>query len=130
MKQIFTRLSLIGAFALILLAVGCAQMEQTENLLSAAGFRVVVAATPQQQHHLKTLTPYKVTAVRRNGKPYYVYADPSQNLIYVGSQFQYYRYRDLRLEKNLAQEDVQTSELNADQAQDWDVWGPWSFQNH
>jgi len=54
---------------------------------------------PQQQHHLKTLPPNKVTVVRRNGKTYYVYEDPAHNQIYVGSQFQYYRYRDLRLEK-------------------------------
>ncbi len=119
----------MSAFALFVLAAGCAQTERTESLLSAAGFRVVAATTPQQQRHLKTLTPYKVTAVQRNGRPYYVYPDPSQNVIYVGSQFQYYRYRDLRLERNLAQEDVQTSELNAEQAQDWDVWGPWSFQD-
>src|SRR5208337_4354543 len=98
MKHIFTGFSLIGAFALIVLALGCAQTGQT-NLLSAAGFRNIIAVTPQQQHHLKTLPPYKVMMVRRSGKTYYVYADPANNQIYVGTQFQYYRYRDLRLEK-------------------------------
>ena len=57
-------------------------MAQTENLLSNAGFSTVVAITPQQQKHLMTLHPYKVTAVRRNGKTYYVYADPCHNQIY------------------------------------------------
>jgi len=130
MKHIFTGFKLIGTFALIVLALGCAQTGQTENLLSAAGFRTIIAATPQQQHHLKTLPPYKVTVVRRSGKTYYVYADPGNNQIYVGTQFQYYRYRDLRLEKNLAQEDLQTSELNAEAARGWDAWGPWYFENH
>jgi len=68
--------------------------------------------------------------VRRSGKTYYVYADPANNQIYVGTQFQYYRYRDLRLEKNLAQENLQTSELNAETAMGWDAWGPWYFENH
>jgi hypothetical protein len=130
MKHIFTGFGLIGAFALVFLAVGCAHTGQTESLLSAAGFRTIIAATPQQQQHLKTLPPYKVTAVRRNGKNYYVYADPAHNQIYVGTQFQYYRYRDLRLVKNLAQENLQTSELNAETAMGWDVWGPWYFENH
>jgi hypothetical protein len=121
---------MIGAFALVVLAMGCAQTGQTENLLSAAGFRIIIATTPQQQHHLQTLPPYKVTMARRNGKTYYVYADPAHNQIYVGTQFQYYRYRDLRLEKNLAQENLQTSELNAETAMGWDVWGPWYFENH
>lgn len=130
MRTQCTGFSLVGAFALVVLAVGCANTGQTENLLSAAGFRTIIAATPQQQQHLKTLPPHKVTVVQRNGKTYYVYADPAHSEIYVGTQFQYYRYRDLRLEKNLAQENLQTSELNAETAMGWDVWGPWYFENH
>ena len=130
MKRIFTGISLIGAFALFVLAVGCAHTEQTENLLSSAGFRTIVAATPQQQQHLKTLPPYKVTVAHRNGKIYYVYADPAHNQIFVGTQFEYYRYRDMRLEKNLAQENVQSTELSTDEEMGWNAWGPWYFQNH
>jgi hypothetical protein len=130
MKHLFSRLNLIGALALAVLAVGCAHTEQTENLLSSAGFTAMVAATPQQQQHLKTLPPYQVKAIRRNGKTYYVYADPAHNQIYIGTQFQYYRYRDMRLAKNLAQENVQALELNTDSEMGWNVWGPWYFQNH
>jgi hypothetical protein len=130
MKRKFTGFCLIGAFALAVLALGCAHTAQTENLLSAAGFTNVTATTPQQQQHLKTLQPYKVTVVHRNGNTYYVYPDPAHNQIYVGTQFQYYRYRDLRLEKNLAQENLQTAEVNADLDTGWGVWGPWYFQNH
>jgi len=54
MRHIFTGFSLIGAFALLALAVGCANTlantQHTENPLSAAGFRTVITATaPQQQ---------------------------------------------------------------------------------
>jgi hypothetical protein len=130
MKPKLNGFSLIAAFALVVLTAGCANTGQTESLLSSAGFTTVTASTPQQQQHLKTLKPYQVTVVHRNGQTYYVYADPGHNQIYVGTQFQYYRYRDMRLAKNLAQENLQTTEVNADLDMGWNVWGPWYFQNH
>lgn len=123
-KQILSDFSLVSAFAFIALVVGCAHTQQTENLLSAAGFRTVIATTPQQQQHLKTLRPYKVMRVQRNGKTHYVYADPAHNLIYVGGLFQYDQYRDLRLAKNVAAEDLQDAKLNAEDEMGWQVWGP------
>ena len=39
MKHIFTGLNLIGAIAILALAVGCANPQHTENLLSAVGFQ-------------------------------------------------------------------------------------------
>ena len=55
MKHIFTGFNIIGAIALLAMALGCANTQQTENLLSAAGFRTIIANTPQRQQHLKTL---------------------------------------------------------------------------
>lgn len=43
MKHVFTGFSLIGAIALLALTVGCTNTQHTENLLSAAGFRTIVA---------------------------------------------------------------------------------------
>jgi hypothetical protein len=123
-KQILNGLSLASAFAFMALVVGCAHTQQAENLLSAAGFRIVIATTPQQQQHLKTLPAYKVIRVLRNGKTNYVYADPAHNLIYVGGLFEYDQYRDLRLAKNLAAEDLQDAKLNAEDEMSWEVWGP------
>jgi hypothetical protein len=91
MKPIFTGFSIMGAFALLALAAGCASTQQTENLLSAAGFRTVIATGPEQQ-----LRPYKVTLTEQNGKTYYVYADPARNQIYLGDQSQYQTYRQLK----------------------------------
>ena len=76
MKHIFTGFNLLGSIALLALTVSCANTQHTENLLSAAGFRTIIANTPQRQEQLKTLPPNKVTLVQRNGKNYYVYADP------------------------------------------------------
>ncbi len=55
MKYISTGFNLIGAIALLALTVGCANTQHTENLLSAAGFRTVLANTPQRQEQLKAL---------------------------------------------------------------------------
>ena len=121
MKYILTGFNLIGAIALLALAVGCANTQHTENLLSAAGFRTVIADTPQRQEHLKTLPPDKVTLVQRNGKNYYVYADPAHWQIFVGNPSQYQKYQQLRLASNLAQDQLETAQLNS--------WGPglWGF---
>jgi hypothetical protein len=123
-KQTLSAFSLASAFAFIALVAGCAHTQQTENLLSAAGFRTVIATTPQQQQHLKTLPPHKLMRIERNGKTHFVYADPAHNLIYVGGLFQYDQYRDLRLAKNVAAEDLQDARLNAEDETAWQAWGP------
>jgi hypothetical protein len=121
MKRIFTAFNLIGVIALLTLVVGCANTQHTENLLSAAGFRTVIANTPQRQEQLKALPADKVTLVQRNGNTYYVYADPANNQAFVGTPSQYQKYQQLRLANNLAQDQLQTAELNS--------WGPglWGF---
>jgi len=128
MKHSFSVLSLIGAVALLALAVGCASngrgplssaAAQEESLLSSAGFRIKVATTPQQQQHLKTLTPYKIMVVHRNGKTFYVYADPAHNQIYVGNQAQDKRYQQLRKANNLAEEQSYSEAMG-----DWAAWEP------
>jgi hypothetical protein len=65
MKHLFSGIHLLGAIALLALASGCANTQHTENLLSAAGFRTIVADTPQRQQRLADLPPNKVTW--RNG---------------------------------------------------------------
>jgi hypothetical protein len=106
--------------------LGCAaNPQQTENLLSAAGFRTVIANTPQRQQHLKTLPPNKVTLVQRNGKNYYVYADPAHWQIFVGNPSQYQKYQQLRLANNLVQDQLATAEMNQQAAMGWEMWGPW-----
>jgi hypothetical protein len=100
MKQLFTRFSIVSALAFVSLAVGCASTEQTETLLSEAGFRTVITTgLPQRQ-----LRPYKVTVTEANGESYYAYADPARNQVYVGNRSQYQRYRQLKRELEAAQQ--------------------------
>src|SRR5271166_3516185 len=125
MKHIFNGFNLIGAIALLAIAAGCANPQQTENLLSAAGFRTVIANTPQRQQHLADLPPDKVTLVQRNGRSYYVYPDPAHYQIFVGTPSQYQQYQQLRLANNLAQDQLATAQMNQMSAMNWDMWGPW-----
>ena len=53
---------------------GCAETprqraQRFEPLLSAAGFHMVLADTPQRQHELASHTPLKVRYYFANGKP-------------------------------------------------------------
>jgi hypothetical protein len=100
MERMFTSFCIISSFVLLTLSVGCAGPQQTENLLSAAGFRTAIAANVQQQQ----LRPYKITVAEQNGKTYYLYADPARNQIYVGDPSQYQRYRQLKKELEAAQQ--------------------------
>jgi hypothetical protein len=121
MRRLFTAFNLIGVIAPLAPTVGCAKTQHSENLLSAAGFSTVIANTPQRQEQLQAIPPDKVTLVQRNGKTYYVYADPANHQIFVGTPSQYQKYQQLRLANNLAQDQLQTAQLNS--------WGPglWGF---
>lgn len=122
MKRVATLVNLIGAVALIALAIACASDKQTEDLLSAAGFKIVPADTPQRQANLKTLPANKTSMTTRDGKTYFIYPDPAHNVLYVGQQDQYNQYQKLRVESNIAQEQLNAAEINAD---NWGWWGPW-----
>src|SRR5262245_41743346 len=52
------------------------QHTAANNLFTAAGFVVRYADTPQKLAHLRKLPADKMVVRSRNGKSYYVYADP------------------------------------------------------
>jgi hypothetical protein len=122
MKYVF---SLIGAFTLLAFGAGCASMEtqNKENLLIAAGFKVIVPTTAAHKQKLLALPAGKVTLVQRGGKTYYVFPDAANNQAYVGGPKQYQAYKQLRLENKLANENLEAAELEQDAS--WDAWGGW-----
>ena len=68
----------------MLLAVGCATTKQTEQMLSAAGFKAVIPNTlPTGTTNQKLLPVDKLTVAHRNRKTYYVFPDPAHNRLYV-----------------------------------------------
>jgi hypothetical protein len=127
MKQIFTGFSLIGALALLALAVGCTstQTQNKENLLIAAGFKVIVPKTAAQQQKLQALPANKVTLVQKDGQIYYVFPDAANNQAYVGGPEQYQAYKQLRLVNKLSNENLEAAEMNQDASMDWGTWGGW-----
>src|SRR5208283_3184901 len=72
------------------------QTQTKENLLIAAGFKVIVPHTVAQQQKLQSLPPDKVTLVQKGGQTYYVFPDAAHNQAYVGGPRQFEAYKQLR----------------------------------
>ena len=128
MKHLFAGFSLIGALALLALAVGCAstastQTQSKQDLLIAAGFRAVVPKTAAQQQKLRALPPDQVAMIQKGGQTYYVYPDAANNRALVGGPKQYQTYQQYRLARNLANENLQTAQIYQDTSVDWGGWG-------
>ena len=121
MKKVAALLRMIGGASLLAVVVGCATTLRTEDLLSAAGFNIVPATTPELQARLKAIPAHKVTMVQRDGKEYCVYPDVTQNVLYVGQNAQYQRYQQLRVQNQVAQAQLHAAALTAD----WGAWESW-----
>jgi len=123
----FKALLTIGA--LLAVAIGCTTTKERENMLSAAGFKMVPANTPEREAHLKSLPADKITPVQRQGITYYTFPDPKNNVLYVGQEAQYQQYRKLRYQKQLADEQLETAQMNENAWGAWGAWGPgWAWQ--
>ena len=64
-----------------------------EFLLAQSGFKVITVTTPKQQQAINGLAQYRVSAVKYNGKLYYVFPTAKKDKIYVGKQKQYNAYK-------------------------------------
>ena len=120
---------LIGATALLALITGCAttttSTQDQANMLVAAGFKTITPKTPAQQQKLQQLQTGQVAQIQKNGRTYYIVADPPRNLVYVGGPAEYQAYQQLRAQRQLAQENLQTAEMYQDAAMQWGAWGGW-----
>jgi hypothetical protein len=64
-----------------------------EFLLAQSGFKVITVTTPKQQQAINGLAQYRVSAVKYNGKLYYVFPTAKKDKIYVGRQKQFDAYK-------------------------------------
>jgi len=64
-----------------------------EFLLVQSGFKQISVTTPKQQQAINGLAQYRVSAVKYNGKLYYVFPTATKDKIYVGKQKQYDAYK-------------------------------------
>ncbi len=126
MRRPTPRLALAACLAVAACATPQQRAEDRENLLSAAGFAVLPANTPARVASLRRLPPNKVvqqvTGGTGGGAVRYVYADPLVcACLYTGDQAAYGRYRQEVFQRQLADEQAMTAQMNQ---MDWD-YGPW-----
>lgn len=88
-----------GVGAVVALLAGCQStgttdvVAQKEALLAQSGFKVITVTTPKQQQAVSNLAMGRVSAVKYNGKLFYVYPTAQKDRIYVGKQKQYNAYK-------------------------------------
>src|SRR5215471_6696244 len=114
-KHIF-RASIAAACTALLVSCATSQTstQNRESMLVASGFKVITPKTAAQKQKLQNLPPGKVTMIQKGKKTYYLFPDPAHNQAYVGGPKQYQEYQQLRAEKKLAREDLQTAEMYQD----------------
>jgi hypothetical protein len=124
MVKVGSTLAILGLCAAV---AACQTTQQSignkEDMMAAAGFKFVPANTPARQASFKNLPPHKFSREIKNGQVFYVYPDPTVCVcLYVGNQSAYARYQGNVFQKNLADEQQMTANINS--MNDWD-WGPW-----
>ena len=129
MKQKRVSVMMIGATVLLALMAGCATTatfpQEKANMLVAAGFKTITPKTAAQQQKLQQLQTGQVATIQKNGRTYYIVANPPQNVVYVGGPHEYQAYQQIRAQRQLAQENLQTAEMYQDAAMQWGAWGGW-----
>ena len=94
MKKLVTLPSIISIGAILTLLTACqttsttSASAQNETLLAQSGFKVITVTTPKQQQAVNGLAQGTVSAVKYNGKLYYVYPTGTKDRIYVGKEKQ------------------------------------------
>lgn len=93
-------------------------------MLSAAGFKLLTADTPQKQELLKTLPTGHLSVVTYKGETFYVQPASTPNQAYVGRAKEYHSYEQLRLAKDLSNDHLMAAKMNHDAMTRWNAWGP------
>jgi hypothetical protein len=126
MKQSLKPFRVLGAITLLALAAGCATTTNTSttDMLSAAGFKLVKADTPKKQELLKSLPTGQLSLITWKGKNFYVQPDVPNNQAYVGTPTEYQTYQQLRLAKQMSNDNLMAAQMNQNAMNNWGAWGP------
>ncbi len=126
MKQLLNPFRMLGAIALLALVAGCATTTTTSttDMLSAAGFKLVNADTPKKQELLKTLPADQLSLVTFKGKTFYVQPASTPNQAYVGTPAEYQAYQQLRVAKQMSNDNLMAAQMNQQAMMGWNAWGP------
>ena len=100
--------------------------------LLAAGFKVKPATTSEQRSDLRTLPDDRFKMVNENGEPYYLYADKTDEKLFVGNRFAYQAYINNIKNNELRRQGAFVYEVNpSDRALNrtivvWHGWTPFA----
>src|SRR5260370_28683661 len=92
MKKLLTLTSIAGIGSVLALLAACQTtgtgdvVAQKESLLSQSGFKVITVTTPKQQQAISGLAQGRGSAVKYNGKLFYVFPTATKDKIYVRSE--------------------------------------------
>jgi hypothetical protein len=100
MKKLLTLTSIVSTGVALILMTACqttgtsqSVVAQKEALLSQSGFKVVTVTTAQQKQAVNGLAEGRCSAVKYNGKLYYVFPTGTKDKFYVGKQKQFNSYK-------------------------------------
>lgn len=115
------------------LLTGCAAIQRAEHksneqMLAAAGFRVIPANTPQRQQSLASLKPYTIHRTIRGNQVFYVYPDTKNNFAYIGDQAAYSKYQNLIVQQQISDQNMMAAQMiNMPGPGVWPGWGYWGY---
>ena len=69
------------------------EISRKEALLTQSGFKVVTVTTSKQKEAINGLAQGRCSAVKSNGKLFYVFPTAAKDKIYVGKQAQFDKYK-------------------------------------
>jgi hypothetical protein len=100
MKKLLTLTSIVSIGSVLILMTACqttgtgqSVVAQKEALLAQSGFRVITVTTPKQQQAIAGLAQGRCSAVKYNGKLFYVFPTATKDRIYYGHQKQFNAYK-------------------------------------
>src|SRR4029077_16940780 len=111
-KKLLTLTTIAIAMAALALMSACQTVainnaelaaSRKEFLLAQSGFKVITVTTQKQQQAINGLAQYRVSAVKYNGKLYYVFPTTTKDKIYVGRQKQFNAYKSALAAQQMGQ---------------------------
>ena len=103
--------------------------QSTEQMLAAAGFQRKIAQTPAQFANMQAMPQRKLVPQVWGGQTMYVYTDAQFcECVYVGTEANYQEYQKMKFQKELADEQHDTAQMESTAPPPpfaWEAWGPW-----
>ena len=110
MKKLLTLTNIVSIGAVLALMAACqttgtsqSAVSQKEALLTQAGFKSKTVTTPKQQQQVSQLAVDRVSAVKYQGKVYYVFPTGNKSQILFGTQAQFNAYKKALQAKQASQ---------------------------